>query len=158
MHTLRKLIPLAGGLAIVLLGSAGLVAAQSTNFVADLSGSQQVPPIETVATGQATFQLNPDGAAVIFELTVANIENVVASHIHCGGAGENGPIGVILSGDAPGPANGILAHGTIMAPDPGNGCGWTNFGALLGAMQNGNTYVNVHTAAHSPGEIRGQIR
>lgn len=28
---------------------------------------------------------------------------------------------------------------------------------LLGQMRAGNTYVNLHTAAHLPGEIRGQI-
>jgi hypothetical protein len=29
---------------------------------------------------------------------------------------------------------------------------------LLAALQQGNTYVNIHTAAHPPGEIRGQLR
>jgi hypothetical protein len=28
---------------------------------------------------------------------------------------------------------------------------------VVEAMEAGNTYVNVHTVAHPPGEIRGQI-
>ena len=54
--------------------------------------------------------------------------------------------------------NGTFAQGTITAPDPGNGCGWADFAAMIGAIKSGNTYVNVHTAANPAGEIRGQIR
>lgn len=155
---MRKLSLLTGGLVIVLLVSAGLVAAQTTNFVADLSGSQEVPSIETVATGQATFEINPSSTALTFVITVTNIENVTAAHIHCARAGANGPIGVALSAGAFGPINGILAQGTITTPNPGNGCGWANFAAIVAALRSGNTYINVHTVANPSGEIRGQIQ
>ena len=145
-------------LPIALLLSPGLVAAQITNFVADLSGSQVVPPVETVATGQATFQLNADSSELTFTLTVANIEDVDSSHIHCASVGENGPVGVTLSGAAPGPVDGILEQGTITAPNQGNVCGWASLAAMVQGMRSGNTYVQVHTAANPPGEIRGQIR
>ena len=155
---MRKLSLLTVGLVIALLLSPGLVAAQATDFVADLSGSQEVPPIETVATGQATFQLNPDSTLLSFTLTVANIEDVLASHIHCASVGANGPIGVTLSGGTSGPVNGLLAQGTITAPDPGNGCGWVDFAAVVATIGSGNTYVNVHTVGNPSGEIRGQIQ
>jgi hypothetical protein len=29
--------------------------------------------------------------------------------------------------------------------------------ALIDAIESGNAYVNVHTVAHPPGEIRGQL-
>lgn len=145
-------------LAISLFALAWPVSAQAANFVADLSGSQAVPPIKTVATGQATFQVNPDGPAITFVLTAFNIENVSAVHIHCAGETQNGPVGVTLSGGAPGAVNGTFAQGTITAPDPGNSCGWADFAGMIGAITSGNTYVNVHTAANPAGEIRGQIR
>jgi CHRD domain len=101
---------------------------------------------------------------------VANLDNVVAAHIHCGAVGVNGPVGVTLFTGAPagGRVNGTLAEGTITAPDAGNGCGWTDLAAVLAAMGSGNTYVNVHTNDGIPpvntgpgdfpgGEIRGQI-
>jgi hypothetical protein len=141
------------------------------NFVAPLSGDQEVPARDTRAVGVATLKLSNDGTALEFKVNVANIDNVFASHIHCGAVGVNGPVGVTLFMGAPagGRVNGTLAEGTITAPDPGNGCGWTDLAAVLAAIESGNTYVNVHTndglAPPNPGlgdfpggEIRGQIR
>jgi hypothetical protein len=141
------------------------------NFVAPLSGDEEVPARDTQAVGVATFKLSDDGAALEFKLNVANIENVVAAHIHCGAVGVNGPIGVTLFMGPPatGRLNGTLAEGTITAPDAGNACGWTDLAAILAAIESGNTYVNVHTndgvappntgpGDFPGGEIRGQIR
>jgi CHRD domain len=141
------------------------------NFVAPLSGDEEVPARDTQAVGVAKFKLRDDGAALEFKLNVANIENVVAAHIHCGAVGVNGPVGVTLFGAAPagGSVNGTLAEGTITAPDPGNACGWTDLAAVLAAIESGATYVNVHTndgvappntgpGDFPGGEIRGQIR
>ena len=41
--------------------------------------------------------------------------------------------------------------------DSGNGCGWADLADLVAAMASGDTYVNVHTLANLPGEIRGQL-
>lgn len=141
------------------------------NAVAMLSGDEEVPARDTQAMGVATFKLREDGAALEFKLKVANIDNVVAAHIHCGAVGVNGPVGVTLfTGPAGrGSVNGTLAEGTITAANAGNGCGWTDLASVLAAMDSGNTYVNVHTndgvapANTGPGdfpggEIRGQIR
>jgi hypothetical protein len=142
-----------------------------TSFVAPLSGDEEVPARDTQAVGVATFKLHEDGAALVFKLNVANIDNVVAAHIHCGAAGVNGPVGVTLFMGAPGGGrvNGTLAEGTITAPDPANACGWTDLAAVLAALESGNAYVNVHTNDGVPpvntgpgdfpgGEIRGQVR
>jgi CHRD domain len=141
------------------------------NFVAPLSGDQEVPARDTRAVGVAKFKLSKDGTALEFKVNVANIDNVFASHIHCGAVGVNGPVGVTLFAGAPagGSVNGTLAEGTITAPDSGNACGWTDLAAVLAAIESGNTYVNVHTndgvappntgpGDFPGGEIRGQIR
>ena len=94
-------------------------------------------------------------------MIAANIDNVVAAHIHCGAVGVNGPVGVTLFlGPAnQGAQNGILAQGTITAPDSGNGCGWADLAAVEAALRSGSTYANVHTLPGTPsGEIRGQIK
>jgi hypothetical protein len=142
----------------------------SDNFVAPLSGGQEVPPRDTNATGVATFKFNKDGTAFDYKLVVANIENVFAAHIHCAAAGVNGPIGVTLYMGSPasGRFNGVLAQATVTAPDAGNQCGWETVGDVLAAIESGNTYVNVHTndgvgdpntgpGDFASGEIRGQI-
>jgi hypothetical protein len=167
---MRRTIVLVGMLALGLLAVAPAAVA-GDNFVATLSGGQEVPARDTQAVGVATFKLGQDGTALGFKVNVANIDNVVAAHIHCGAVGVNGPVGVTLFGGAPagGRVNGKLAEGTITAPDPGNGCGWVDLAAVLAAMGSGNTYVNVHTnnGVDPPntgpgdfpgGEIRGQVR
>jgi hypothetical protein len=167
---MRRTIVLVGMLALGLLALAPAARA-GDNFVATLSGDQEVPARDTQAVGVATFKLRDDGTALRFKVNVANIDNVFAAHIHCGAVGVNGPIGVTLfmgapAGDA---VNGTLAQGTITAPDAGNGCGWVDLAAVLAAMDSGDTYVNVHTddgvappntgpGDFPGGEIRGQIR
>jgi hypothetical protein len=146
-------------------------ASAGDNFVAPLSGDDEVPARDTQAVGVATFKLREDGTALLYKINVANIDNVAAAHIHCGAAGVNGPVGVTLfSGPAAGGVvNGTLAEGTITAADTGNGCGWTDLASVLAAIHSGDTYVNVHTndgvappntgpGDFPGGEIRGQIR
>jgi hypothetical protein len=137
-----------GTLALATNASAG-------NFVTHLSGAAQVPPVETQAQGQAV--LNERGGELSYKLIVANLENVVAAHIHCAPADQNGPVGVTLFAGVPTTINGILAQGPILAPDAGNACGWAGVEDVIDALGSGNTYVNVHTLEHLPGEIRGQI-
>jgi len=161
------LLALMGGLLVGVLGST--VSAQPTNFRAVISGGDEVPPRETGARGVATFRLDGAGTELGFRLIVANIENVFAAHIHCGVVGVNGPIGVTLFAGAPaGRTDGVLAAGSLTAPDPGNGCGWADLAAVVAALESGNAYVNVHTndgvdppnsgAGDFPGgEIRGQV-
>jgi CHRD domain len=167
---MRRTIVLVVTLALGMLALAPSARA-GDNFVATLSGDQEVPARATQAVGVATFKLREDGTALAFKVNVANLDNAFAAHIHCGAVGVNGPIGVTLFMSAPagGRVNGTLAAGTITAPDAGNLCGWTDLAAVLAAIGSGATYVNVHTNDGVPpidtgpgdfpgGEIRGQIR
>ena len=155
--------------ALTVLALASIAAASQT-YSARLSGAEEVPPRPTKATGTALFQLNEEGTALSYSVNVTNIRNVFAAHIHCGAKRVNGPVGVTLFMGTPGGGefDGILAEGTITAPDPGNACGWTDLAAVVAAMNSGNTYVNVHTndgvaptntgpRDFPGGEIRGQI-
>jgi hypothetical protein len=164
---MRRTILLIAMLLLALAPSAGA----ADNFVATLSGDEEVPARDTQAVGVATFKLREDGTVLEFKVNVANIQNAFAAHIHCGAVGVNGPVGVTLFVGAPaaGRVNGTLAEGTVTAPDPGNGCGWTDLAAVLAAIGSGATYVNVHTndgvappntgpGDFPGGEIRGQIR
>lgn len=144
-------------LGIALVGSP--VAAQPTVFTAQLSGAQEVPPVNTLARGAATFVLNPDGTALSYRLIVANIENVQAAHIHLAPAGVNGPVVAFLFGFvAPTPrVNGVLAEGTITSANLIGPLLGHPLSDLIAAMEAGSTYADVHTTAFLAGEIRGQI-
>jgi hypothetical protein len=151
--------------------SASLVAAETRNYRAHLTGDAEVPSNDTRAQGQAIFKLSKDGTELEYKLIVANIENVTMAHIHCGAEGVNGPVVAWLYPSAPpaqlipGRSQGVLAEGTITSsnvvarPDspecPG---GVATFEDLLEKIQSGDAYVNVHTSQYPGGEVRGQIR
>ncbi len=61
----------------------------ATNFVATLSGGDEVPPNASTATGDATFSL--DGDQLDYTVNVTGLENPVVAHIHVAAAGANGP-------------------------------------------------------------------
>ncbi|MEX2571312.1 MAG: CHRD domain-containing protein [Gemmatimonadota bacterium] len=134
------------------------------NYVAPLSGGEEVPANDSRARGLAKFQLSADGESLSYKLIVANIENVRMAHIHLAPAGQNGGIVVWLYPDGPPPqlipgrTNGILAEGTIAADDLTGSLAGQPLSALLDAMATGGAYVNVHTDQFPPGEIRGQIK
>lgn len=130
------------------------------NFTAHLTGDQEVPPRETLATGQTIFQLSKDGTELSYKLIVANLENVTASHIHLAQPGVNGGVVVPLytSGLISGTTNGILAEGVITSANLVGALVGLDLSALIDHINNGNAYVNVHTTLYPGGEIRGQIK
>lgn len=139
-------------------------------FTAQASGDEEVPARDTRARGFAQFRLIEEDV-LGYQLIVANIENVVQSHIHVGPVGENGPVVAFLFGPVPaggGRTDGVLAQGTIAGANLTGPLAGQPLSALLAEMKAGNTYVNVHTddgiappntgpGDFPGGEVRGQI-
>ena len=159
------ILSLVAVLAVVAMAGAAS-AGENRNFVAVLSGGEEVPAVDTHARGLAHFQLNEEADELAFKVIVANIEDVAQSHIHCGTAGVNGPVVAFLYGFGPIVSpDGILAEGTLTAgnviprPDsPACPGGVATFDDLIAKMQSGGAYVNVHTVVNPGGEIRGQVQ
>ncbi len=133
------------------------VSADAWKFLARLSGAGHVMPVETIAIGRGEFGLSSDGEMLNYKLKVFDIENVTMAHIHMGMPNMNGPVvAPLFSGGADGEFDGLLAQGTITEADiTGPLAG--DFPGFVDALRNGMLYVNVHTVAYPPGEIRGQI-
>jgi len=156
---------------LVTISTFGTASADNRNFAVHLSGDEEVPVRATLAQGQAIFHLSKDGAELHYKLIVANIENVVAAHIHVGAAGVNGPVVAFLAGPFPaggGRTDGILAEGTITAVNLIGPLVGHPLSDLIAAMEAGGAYVNVHTndgvappntgpGDFPGGEVRGQI-
>ena len=121
-----------------------------------LDGSQEVPAVETDMTGRVVMRL--DQTSLRYRLSTAGGETeIVASHIHCGAPGENGPVGVSLfSGSLN--RNGVVASGSVTEPAPGNACGWETINDVAAAIEAGAAYVNVHSSEASGGVPSGEIR
>jgi hypothetical protein len=82
-------------------------------IVINLTGSEEVPPVQTEATGVAEFI--PMGTdSIAYSVNATNIESATAGHIHLGAKGENGPI-VITLFKYDSPMNEVSENGTITA-------------------------------------------
>lgn len=128
------------GTALLLAAGAGLASAATVHV--RLSGSHEVPPVKTMARGSGVIKVAADGS-VSGKITTRGIKGTMA-HIHEGAPGVDGKPIIAL---APGP------HGTWVVPA----------GSKLSSDQYkefraGDLYVNVHSAAHPGGEIRGQLK
>lgn len=140
-------------------------------FVARLRGSEEVPPVPTIARGIAIFTVKDNGSAIDYKLFSARLENPVQAHIHLAPQSTNGGVVATLYGSASpntGVTNGKLSDGTITAADLSGPLAGQPLSALIEAMRQGNAYVNVHTddgiaplnsgpGDFVAGEIRGQI-
>ena len=133
---------------------------QQERFIAELTGVEEVlRTVDTSAIGIAEFGLGQDNS-IMYRINITDIENVTAAHIHRGQVGENGPVIVTLfKEDTPTTAmtTGVLSEGNITAANLEGPMAGQLLSNLTSAMQNEQTYVNVHTQQNPNGEIRGQI-
>ena len=145
------------------IGASGDTASTGTQpgpemFRAVLTGEQEVPSVLTRASGSVSFHMSQDGQSIIYALTVSQISDVTAAHIHAGGPGENGPAVVdLFAGLKSGEYNGLLAQGRITLDMLEGHLTGTQMSVLVDMLNSGLAYVNVHTQSHPNGEIRGQI-
>ena len=130
------------------------VFAQSEKFNAKLTGKEEVPPVDTQATGMAEFM--PNGENVNYVINATNIKNVTEGHIHTGVNGTNGPIVVTLFMAEPN-TNDVNEKGSITADKLRGPLEGKTITDLVASMKNGSTYANIHTDLKPNGEIRGQI-
>lgn len=130
-------------------------------FTAELSGENEVPATESNATGVADFQLSAgdDGQEIGYSVNLTGFDDIAAAHIHSGSEGDNGPIVVTLSdgAEAEDDSDEIQLTGDITAANLEGSLEDSEIADLVDSMNNGSTYVNVHTELYPDGAIRGQI-
>jgi CHRD domain len=155
MITRPKVLDVVSALAFVILSNLVMVqqsvyAQQQSaqTFTAKLTGKDELPPVNTQATGTAQFQLSSDGKEINYDLTTTNLNGFMMAHIHQGKAGENGqPLTAPLS----------LGKGKITSSDLQGPLAGKQISDLVNIIKSGQAYVNVHTDKNQNGEIRGQI-
>lgn len=119
------------------IGFANAAASQVT-----LSGSEEVPPVQTAAKGSGTITVNDD-KSVSGSVKTTGVQGTMA-HIHEGAAGKNGGVAVPL--EKKGEGEWAVPAGAKLSD------------AQYKAYKAGELYVNVHSDAHKGGEIRGQLK
>ena len=127
-------------------------------FTADLTGDDEVPAVDTDATGDAELTFEEGDDEIEYTVDVQNIVDVTAAHIHMGPEDEDGDIVATLYDDsASGEMDGQLASGTLTASDLEGPLAGESVDDLVQLIEDGDAYVNVHTADNPDGEIRGQL-
>ena len=136
---------------------------------ATLRGDNEVPPINTPATADFKATQNPDGT-FNFTLNFANLKaNLIASHFHFAPTKVAGGVMIFLCGGDSQPACPAATSGTItgtfgptnVVGPTGQGIAAGDFASAMEAVLEGNSYVNIHSAAPTGfpgGEARGQVK
>ena len=113
-------------------------------LIAELSGEQEVPAVDTGASGTAFLTHDTAAGRVTINVSTRNLPGADAAHLHGAYGGLNGPVEVGLMQDGSDPSRWFIEAQALSA-------------AQAEALAAGATYINVHTAANPGGEIRGQV-
>lgn len=124
-----------------ILALGGAAFAEEMKFMAELTGAQEVPPVETSATGMAEITYDAESKNLSWTVEQSGLSgDITAAHFHGPAApGENAPPVVPIE-------IADLAMGSATLDD-----------AQAAQLTEGRMYLNLHTAANPGGEIRGQV-
>jgi hypothetical protein len=117
--------------------------AELQNYKAELKGSSEVPPNDTKGTGSLTATYDTASKKLTYSVTYSGLTGpATMAHFH-GPAAPTANAGIALG-----------ATGPLASPIKGEA---TLTDAQAADLQAGRWYFNIHTDAHKPGEIRGQV-
>jgi hypothetical protein len=122
----------------------GQIEVESENlYMGTLTGAQEVPAVTTAGLGVGSFVLSQDKTRMKFRVVFDNLSSAVTNaHFHTGAPGVAGPVTVPLLTFV----TGNVLEGEVAVTS-----------TCISDLEAGNVYINVHTAANSGGEIRGQL-
>lgn len=145
---MKGLLNAAGAAALLTLAgcAAGGPANQRATLLVTMNGIQEAPgPGDPDGSGTVEVRVEPREGRVCWNLYARGIDPATAAHIHRGAAGMAGPPVVALTTpDAAGRSQGCASVDVALAREI--------------AMRGHDFYVNVHSAPHPAGAIRGQLR
>ena len=124
-----------------------------TEYLALLSGHQEVPSASTTAEGFTALLLDGDSLRVAGEIdqlsSPVDFSIAGGAHLHIGYAGQNGPVNlpIEITYDDDTQSAAFVERAYFVADNA----------ALTDAMAEGRVYVNVHTLLWPGGEVRGQV-
>ncbi|KXW56445.1 CHRD domain-containing protein [Ferrovum sp. PN-J185] len=118
-----------------------VLSASAQSITVSLNGTQEVPAVNTPASGTAEITVNGDGS-ISGKIVTKNINGTMA-HVHEAATGQNGPVIIKLS--KVNKDTWAIPSGTKLNEEQ------------MKSLKEGHLYVNVHSAEHKSGEIRGQL-
>jgi len=127
-------------------------------YDAALSGAAEVPVVKSSASG--SLRLSIQANVVQYTITVSKLSNALVARLHEGKTGAQGPaIATLFAGPTrKGVFSGVLAQGTLKAADFGGPLKGQGLAKLAALVKSRDVYLNVGSAGHPAGEVRGQLR
>jgi CHRD domain len=117
--------------------------AETIAFTAELSGANEVPPNTASASGKAEASFDSATKVLTYTVTFTGLTGpAIGAHLHGPAeAGKNAGI--------------VVPFNFVASPIKGTA---TLTDAQVADLMAGRWYVNIHTAAHPGGELRGQLK
>jgi len=138
-----KVRKIRGAVALIALSAAlAIGSAWAKDVKVSLTGAEETPPVQTSASGSGMISVGDD-KTVGGSVKTMGVEGM-AAHIHVGAAGTAGPPIITLTKGADGTWS--VPAGSKLTDDQ------------FAKFKAGDLYINVHSAAHKDGEIRGQLK
>ncbi|MCW8107167.1 CHRD domain-containing protein [Alteromonas ponticola] len=157
-----KLKVILQSLLVCALTSFAHVANAGVIFTATLSGDQEVPSVDTTATGSAMGELTGTAGAYVFtyEINYSGLSSPIVDifgggHFHNASTGVNGPVVHLF--DTTDFAFLGTTNGTISGDWRFDDASNPLTDELANELKAGNMYINLHTEIFNPGELRGQL-
>lgn len=117
--------------------------AETLHFKAAMTGALETPPNDSKGTGSVDATYDTDTKTLAWTVDYSGLSGpATAAHFH-GPAPAGKPAGVL-----------VPIAGSLASPFKGSA---TLTDAQAKDLTDGMMYFNVHTEAHKPGEIRGQM-
>lgn len=169
MRLLSSILLLSTGLALAANDAAQ---AQQSGRAERLLGGNENPPVISDGTGQFLSEISDD--QITFELSYDGLADVQEAHLHIANPSNNGGIVVFLCSNLGNVPVGATVRECLPPPNVVTGdiiatdvlpvvedtttiIAAGDLPGLVRLIRQGSVYANVHTLAHPPGEIRGQL-
>lgn len=149
---------------IVTFAALGLTACSDDpqeKYVAELRGSNEVPPNSSTAVGRVVLLVSRDGSHAEYSVEASGLTGGIrGGHFHRAEAGVNGGIVLSFFFNEDGSENRAPTPGTTdleINKAIGRTVTKAQLDPILGDLRAGNIYANIHTPNFPGGEIRGQM-
>ncbi len=137
---LKNALVVAAAAGMLILPAAAM--AKTVTLVATLNSANETAGGHPDGSGSFSAEIDDESGDVCYVLSVENIGDAVAAHIHAGAAGTDGAPVITLEVTGPDDDMCLAAEPDALKP-------------IVAAPK--DFYVNVHTADHPNGAVRGQL-
>lgn len=129
-------------------------------FVANLSGKNVFPPVNTNASGQASLNLTDQGSKMAYLVTAHNLDKVTSVTLDFTQGGRTREVVSLYDSVKSGPTgkiDGTLTQGSFAASDLLTDYKGKQLSNLIKAMTDGNIVLRVRTIALPNGVLEGKV-